>query len=88
MVQIGEGALNEVHDMLHRANELTVKAATGTLQDVDRAMIDMEIQQLKAEIDRTAKTPLSMRSVFSLKMDVLLYPKDSRRPSPTTSSIT
>ena len=55
MVQIGEGALNEVHDMLHRANELAVKAATGTLQDVDRAMIDAEIQQLKAEIDRTAR---------------------------------
>lgn len=36
MIQIGEGALNEVHDMLHRANELAIKAATGTLQDVDR----------------------------------------------------
>ena len=42
MVQIGEGALNEVHDMLQRANELAIKAATGTLQDVDRAMIDEE----------------------------------------------
>ena len=55
MVQIGEGALNEVHDMLHRANELAVKAATGTLQDVDRGMIDAEVQQLKAEIDRVAR---------------------------------
>ena len=43
MVQIGEGALNEVHDMLHRANELAVKAATGTLKDADRALIDLEI---------------------------------------------
>lgn len=55
MVQIGEGALNEVHDMLHRANELAIKAATGTLQDVDRGMIDAEIQQLKSEIDRVAR---------------------------------
>ncbi len=55
MVQIGEGALNEVHSMLHRANELAVKAATGTLQDADRMMIDAEIQQLKAEIDSTAR---------------------------------
>lgn len=54
MVQIGEGALNEVHDMLQRANELAIKAATGTLQVGDRMMIDAEIQQLKAEIDRTA----------------------------------
>ncbi|MDE6405707.1 MAG: flagellinolysin [Lachnospiraceae bacterium] len=55
MLQIGEGALNEVHDMLHRANELAVKAANGTLQDFDRGQIDKEIQQLKAEIDRTAR---------------------------------
>ena len=55
MVQTGEGALNEVHDMLQRANELAVKAATGTLQAGDRAMIDAEIQQLKAEIDKTAQ---------------------------------
>lgn len=54
MVQIGEGAMNEVHDMLQRANELAIKAATGTLQVGDRMMIDAEIQQLKAEIDRTA----------------------------------
>lgn len=55
MVQIGEGAMNEVHDMLQRANELAVKAATGTLQVGDRMMIDAEIQQMKAEIDKTAK---------------------------------
>lgn len=72
MVQIGEGALNEVHDMLHRANELTVKAATGTLQDVDRAMIDMEIQQLKAEIDRTAKN-----TTFN---EISLFPENGRSP--------
>ena len=65
MVQIGEGALNEVHDMLQRANELAIKAATGTLQDVDRMMIDSEIQQLKAEIDRTARnTSFNDISIF------------------------
>lgn len=72
MVQIGEGALNEVHDMLHRANELAVKAATGTLQDVDRAMIDMEIQQLKAEIDRTARN-----TTFN---EINLFPENGRSP--------
>lgn len=72
MVQIGEGALNEVHDMLHRANELAVKAATGTLQDVDRAMIDAEIQQLKAEIDRTAKN-----TTFN---EISLFPENGLSP--------
>ncbi len=75
MVQIGEGALNEVHDMLHRANELAVKAATGTLQDVDRAMIDAEIQQLKAEIDRTARN-----TTFN---EIPLFPENGLSPLST-----
>ena len=54
LVQSAEGALNEVHDMLHRAGELAVKAANGTLSDDEREMVDAEIQQLKAEIDTTA----------------------------------
>ena len=65
MLQVGEGALNEVHDMLQRANELAVKAATGTLQDLDRMQIDAEIQQLKSEIDKTARnTTFNEISVF------------------------
>lgn len=75
MVQIGEGALNEVHDMLQRANELSIKAATGTLQDVDRMMIDSEIQQLKAEIDRTARN-----TTFN---DILIFPENGRSPIST-----
>ena len=72
MVQIGEGALNEVHDMLHRANELAIKAATGTLQDVDRGMIDAEIQQLKSEIDRVARN-----TTFN---EIEIFPEDGTSP--------
>lgn len=56
MVQTAEGAMNEVHDMLQRMNELTVKAENGTLQSVDRNYIDAEIKQLKDEITRVATT--------------------------------
>ena len=56
MVQTAEGALNEVHDMLQRMNELAVKAENGTLTSVDRNYIDSEVQQLKSEIDRVAST--------------------------------
>ncbi len=52
MVQTAEGALNEVHDMLQRMNELAVKAANGTLSSEDNGYIDAEITALKAEIDR------------------------------------
>lgn len=51
-VQTAEGALNEVHDMLQRINELAVKAANGTNTVEDRAAIDAEIQHLKNEMNR------------------------------------
>ena len=54
MVQTAEGALNEVHDMLQRMNELAVQAANGTLQTEDQGYIELEIQQLITEITRTA----------------------------------
>ena len=56
MVQTAEGALNEVHDMLQRMNELSVKAENGTLKQDDRDYIDAEVQQLMSEIDRVKDT--------------------------------
>ena len=56
MVQTAEGALNEVHDMLQRINELAVKAENGTLTSADRGYIDDEVKQLMSEIDRVAST--------------------------------
>ena len=55
-VQTAEGALNEVHDMLQRINELAVKGENGTLTTVDRTYIQAEVQQLMSEIDRVAST--------------------------------
>ena len=55
-VQTAEGALNEVHDMLQRINELAVKGENGTLQTVDRSYIQSEVKQLMTEIDRVADT--------------------------------
>ena len=56
MVQTAEGALNEVHDMLQRMNELAVKSANGSNQSEDRAYIQKEVSALTAEIDRVAQT--------------------------------
>jgi len=52
-VQTAEGALNEVHDMLQRMDELATKAANGTLQADDKAYIQQEVNALVSEIDRT-----------------------------------
>ena len=51
-VQTAEGALAEVEDMLQRMNELAVQAKNGTNTSEDREAIDLEVQQLKTEIDR------------------------------------
>ena len=56
MVQTAEGALNEVHDMLQRMNELAVKAANGTLAAEDCGYIDKEVKALMSEINRVAST--------------------------------
>jgi flagellin len=56
MVQTAEGALNEVHDMLQRMNELAVKAANGTNQDEDRGYIQQEVSNLQSEITRVKET--------------------------------
>ena len=56
-VQTAEGALNEVHDMLQRMNELAVKAANGTNQSSDDLQyIQKEIDNLISEIDRVSTT--------------------------------
>ena len=54
-VQTAEGALNEVHDMLQRMNELAVKAANDTLTTADRSYIQREVDALVSEIHRTGE---------------------------------
>ena len=55
-VQTAEGALNEVHDMLQRMNELATKAANGTMSSSDKNDVQNEIKQLSIEIDRVSTT--------------------------------
>ena len=54
LLQTAEGALGGTQEMLGRINELSVQASSGTLNDEQRGFIQMEIDQLKSEIDRVA----------------------------------
>ena len=56
VMQIADGALAEVHGMLHRMTELSIKAANGTNTAADRQAIQSEINELSAEITRIGKT--------------------------------
>ena len=56
VVQTAEGALNEVHSMLQRMNELATQAANDTNTSKDRSQIQLEINQLTSEINRVRST--------------------------------
>ncbi len=52
LVQIAEGSLNEVSNMLIRLRELAIQASSDTIGDTERKFVDVEYQQLKSEIQR------------------------------------
>lgn len=52
LVQVGEGGLNELSNILIRLRELSIQAASDTIGDVERQFADREFQSLKQEIDR------------------------------------
>jgi flagellin len=54
LLQVAEGALNEVSGILVRMRELAIQSANGTLGTAERATVDQEFQDLIAEIDRVA----------------------------------
>ncbi|KAF2962124.1 flagellin [Fervidobacterium sp. 2310opik-2] len=56
LIQTAEGALTEVHSILQRMRELSVQAASDTNTNVDRNQIQAELDQLREEIDRIART--------------------------------
>jgi flagellin len=52
MLNIGEGALNEVHSLLQRGRELSVQSATDSLTDSERTYIQQEVSNIIEEVDR------------------------------------
>ena len=52
MLQTAEGGLNEISNILGRMRELAVQSASDGMNTDDRSSIDLEFQQLKAEITR------------------------------------
>ncbi len=54
LIQVTEGGLNEISNMLIRLRELGIQAASDTIGDTERQFTDREFQALKQEIDRVA----------------------------------
>ena len=55
LLQVADGALAEITDMLQRQKSLAVQAGSGSLTDVERGFLDQEFQALASEIDRLAE---------------------------------
>jgi flagellin len=56
LVQVGEGGLNELSNILIRVRELGVQAASDNISDTERAFLNTESTQLLQEADRIAAT--------------------------------
>ncbi|MBI2521622.1 MAG: flagellin FliC [Bdellovibrio sp.] len=56
LVQIAEGALAEVSNILIRLRELSVQAASDTIGNTERKFLNVEFEQLTSEVDRIANS--------------------------------
>jgi flagellin len=56
LVQIAEGALGEVSNILIRLRELAVQAASDTIGSTERKFLNVEFEQLTSEVDRIANS--------------------------------
>src|SRR4051794_2447218 len=54
LIQVSEGGLNEIGNILIRLRELSIQAASDTIGDTERGFTDREFQSLKQEVDRIA----------------------------------
>ncbi len=80
VLQIADGALNEVSSMVQRISELSVKAANGIQSENDRQAVQDEINQLNKEIDRiSSDTEYNTKSLLDGTNDVRTYAKEAER---------
>jgi len=56
LIQVAEGAMNEVGNILVRLRELSIQSASDTLGDTERVMLNKEVVQLKDEVRRIASS--------------------------------
>lgn len=79
LIQTAEGALTEVHSILQRMRELAVQAASDTNTNVDRHQIQAELDQLREEIDRIARTTeFNTKKLLDGKIENFRYKPDAK----------
>ncbi len=82
IVQVADGSLSEIHEVLQRLNELAVKSCNGTLTESDREAIQEEAGLLKEEIERMARTTqFNGQSILDGSFDLRGYATIGNDPS-------
>lgn len=87
-LQVADGALAQVTNLLNRAVTLATESANGTVSDTQRGALDAEFTAIKAEIDRIgSNTTFNGTQVFSATaIDIFL--SDSTTTGTSTVSAT
>ncbi|WP_272796106.1 flagellin N-terminal helical domain-containing protein [Butyrivibrio sp. DSM 10294] len=74
IVQVADGTLSEIHEILQRMNQLAIQASNDTLTTGDREMIQTEVTLLKDEIERMAETTqFNGQSILDGSFDLRAY---------------
>jgi flagellin len=87
LLQVADGALSQVTNLLNRAVTLATEASNGTLNTAQLTAADQEFQSILGEIDNIgATTTFNGQAVFG-GTDVAIYTGDSTTTSATTDTI-
>lgn len=74
IIEVADGTLSEIQEMLQRANELCVKASNGVMTEADRKIVNEEVVQLKEEIERIAgETEFNGQAILDGSFDLRGY---------------
>lgn len=76
-IQVAEGSLQQINDILQRVRMLSVQSANGIYSNTDRLQIQVEVSQLVEEVDRIATSAEFNR----MKMLTGMYSRGSRTGS-------
>ena len=81
VIQISDGALNEVTSILQRMRELSVQAANdATMSTEDKMAIQSEIDSLKEEVDRiSSDTEYNSKTLLDGSLDTRVYTDHASR---------
>lgn len=80
MLNVADGAMNEMHSILQRMNELAIQASNDTNTDDDRAALDKEISALKKELNHISRSAeFNTQQIFdndNVMIDINGVPQD------------